>query len=100
MLFSLYHRKVKVIFGLTDSVLISLAFVAAYQTRFRLNSEQPFHWVFYIDFRVAILLLFVSLLAWLAIGYWFNIYEKARLCTPSRSFARYVQAVFLGVRFV
>ncbi len=95
-MFSRHYRKVKVIFGLTDSVLISLAFVAAYQTRFRLNSEQPFHWVFYIDFRVAILLLFVSLLAWLAIGYWFNIYEKLDSAHPRVVLRDTFRQCFLG----
>ena len=82
-MFSRHYRKVKAIFGFTDSILISLAFVAAYQTRFRLNFEKPFHWVFYIDFRVASLLLLVSLVCWLAIGYWFNIYEKLDSAHPS-----------------
>jgi exopolysaccharide biosynthesis polyprenyl glycosylphosphotransferase len=75
-MFTRHYRKVKAILGFTDSILISFAFVAAYQTRFRLNFEKPFYWVFYIDFRVAALLLLVSLVCWLAIGYWCNIYEK------------------------
>src|SRR5580700_1301867 len=95
-MFSRHYRKVKVIFGLTDSVLISLAFVAAYQTRFRLNSEQPFHWVFYIDFRVAVLLLFVSLLSWIAIGYWFNIYEKLDSAHPRVVLRDTFRQCFLG----
>jgi exopolysaccharide biosynthesis polyprenyl glycosylphosphotransferase len=95
-MFSRHYRKVKVIFGLTDSVLISLAFAAAYQTRFRLNSEQPFHWVFYIDFRVAVLLLVVSLLAWIAIGYWFNIYEKLDSAHPRVVLRDTFRQCFLG----
>jgi exopolysaccharide biosynthesis polyprenyl glycosylphosphotransferase len=95
-MFSRHYRKVKVIFALTDSVLVSLAFAAAYQTRFRLNSEQPFHWVFYIDFRVGVLLLFVSLLAWLAIGYWFNIYEKLDSAHPRVVLRDTFRQCFLG----
>jgi exopolysaccharide biosynthesis polyprenyl glycosylphosphotransferase len=75
-MFSRHYRKVKGIFGFADSLLISLAFVAAYQTRIRLHFEKFFHPIFYIDFPIAALLLLVSLLCWLAIGYWFNIYEK------------------------
>jgi len=75
-MFTRHYRKVKVVLGFTDSILISIAFVAAYQTRFRLNFEKPFYWVFYIDLRIAALLLLVSLVCWLAIGYWCNIYEK------------------------
>jgi exopolysaccharide biosynthesis polyprenyl glycosylphosphotransferase len=38
--------------------------------------SQGFHAIFYIDFPVAVLLLVVSVLCWLAIGYWFDTYEK------------------------
>jgi exopolysaccharide biosynthesis polyprenyl glycosylphosphotransferase len=95
-MFSRNYRKVKAIFGLTDSVLTSLAFLAAYQTRFRLNSQQPFHWVFYIDFRVAVLLLLVSLVSWLAIGYWFNIYEKLDSAHPPVVLRDTFRQCFLG----
>jgi exopolysaccharide biosynthesis polyprenyl glycosylphosphotransferase len=95
-MFSRHFRKVKAIFCLTDSALTSLAFVAAYRTRFRLNSQQPFHWVFYIDFRVAVLLLVISLLAWLAIGYWFNIYEKLDSAHPSVVLRDTFRQCFLG----
>jgi exopolysaccharide biosynthesis polyprenyl glycosylphosphotransferase len=70
--FSRHHRKVKAIFGLTDVVLASLAFILAYETRTRLQ----FQHVFYLDFRAALLLLAISLLCWIAIGYWFTVYEK------------------------
>jgi hypothetical protein len=58
---------VKLVFGLIDSLLIALAFVATYQTRVALQTS--FHFLFYIEFPIAALLLFVSILCWLAIGY-------------------------------
>jgi len=73
-----------------------VAFVAAYQTRLLLNSQQPFHWVFHIDFRVTVLLLFISLLAWLAIGYWFNIYEKLDSAHPRVVLRDTFRQCFLG----
>ena len=76
--FSRHYRKVKAIFGLTDVFLITLAFVAAYQTRIRVHFEK----VFYIDLPVAALLLVASALCWVAIGYWFNIYEKLDSAHP------------------
>jgi len=76
--FSGHYRKVKAIFGLTDVLLISAAFIAAYQTRTRLNFERSF----YLDFPVAALLLFLSVLCWIGIGYWFNIYEKLDSAHP------------------
>jgi exopolysaccharide biosynthesis polyprenyl glycosylphosphotransferase len=95
-MFSRHYRKVKAILGFTDSLLISLAFVAAYQTRFRLNFEKPFYWVFYIDLRVAALLFLVSLVSWLAIGYWFNIYEKLESARPSAVLRDTFRQCFLG----
>jgi exopolysaccharide biosynthesis polyprenyl glycosylphosphotransferase len=76
--FSRHYRKVKAIFGLTDVLLISLAFIAAYQTRAWLHFEK----VFYLEFPIATLLLIISILCWIAIGYWFNIYEKLDSAHP------------------
>jgi exopolysaccharide biosynthesis polyprenyl glycosylphosphotransferase len=76
--FSRHYRKIKAIFGLTDILLITLAFIAAYETRIRLQFEK----VFYLDFLVATLLLIISMLCWTAIGYWFNIYEKLDSAHP------------------
>jgi exopolysaccharide biosynthesis polyprenyl glycosylphosphotransferase len=81
--FSRHFRKVKVVFGLLDAILTSIAFVLAYQTRVRLNAAGIFYYQFYFDFRVGLLLLIVSLLCWIAIGYWFNIYEKLDSAHPS-----------------
>jgi len=74
--FSRHYRKVKTVFGLIDAILIALAFLGAYQTRIRLHFHDVFYFVFYIDFPVAALLLVVSVLCWLAVGYWLDIYEK------------------------
>ncbi|HLH00279.1 MAG TPA: sugar transferase [Bryobacteraceae bacterium] len=77
-MFSRHYRKVKAIFGLTDMMLVSLAFVAAYQTRIRLHFEHDF----FIDAPVAAILLIVSALCWVSIGYWFNVYEKLDSAHP------------------
>ena len=77
-MFSRHFRKVKAIFGLTDLVLTSLAFFAAYETRIRLHFERTF----FIDFPVAALLLVLSSLCWIAIGYWFDVYEKLDSAHP------------------
>ncbi len=76
--FSRHYRKVKAIFGLTDVLLVALAFAAAYQTRIRL----PFEKQFYLEFPVVATLLFLSALCWVAIGYWFNMYEKLDSAHP------------------
>ena len=76
--FSRHYRKIKAIFALTDILLISLAFLAAYQSRIRLQLEKRF----FLDAPVAALLLVVSMLCWIAIGYWFDIYEKLDSAHP------------------
>lgn len=78
-MFSRHYRKVKAIFAATDVLLTSIAFIAAYETRLRLHLEKNF----YIDFPVAVLLLILSSLCWVAIGYWFNVYEKLDSAHPS-----------------
>ena len=71
-MFNRHYRKVRILFGLTDVAVIAVAFMAAYQTRLLLHFER----VFYLDFPIAALLLLLAALCWVAIGYWFNIYEK------------------------
>ncbi len=71
-MFSRHYRKTKILFALTDVAIIALAFFAAYQTRARIHLER----VFFIEFPTAALLLMVSVVGWVAIGYWLNVYEK------------------------
>ena len=77
-MFSRHYRKVKAIFGITDVFLTALAFIAAYQTRTRLRFDK----VFFLEFPVAALLLVLSVLCWVAIGYWLNVYEKLDSAHP------------------
>lgn len=71
-MYSRHHRKVKVLFALSDVLLTALAFEAAYQTRVRLGLEH----LFYIDVPIKALLLGWSVLVWVAFGHWFNLYER------------------------
>lgn len=77
-MFSRHYRKIKAIFGATDVVLTSIAFIAAYRTRVVL----PFERNFYLEFHVAALLLLMSAIYWVAIGYWFEVYEKLDSAHP------------------
>ncbi|MEO7143066.1 MAG: sugar transferase [Bryobacteraceae bacterium] len=70
--FSRHHRKVKLLFGLSDVLLTALAFELAYETRVRLSLEH----VFFLSVPVQALLLVVSVLVWVAVGYWFDVYER------------------------
>ncbi len=66
------QRKARVLFALSDIVLVALAFETAYQTRSVLNLEH----LFYILTEQKALVLGFSLLAWVVIGLWLEIYEK------------------------
>ncbi len=82
-MYSRHYRRVKTIFGVIDAVLICIAFIAAYETRIFLNFEKISYFRFYLQFPIATLLLVISAIAWLAIGYWFNIYEKLDSAHPT-----------------
>jgi exopolysaccharide biosynthesis polyprenyl glycosylphosphotransferase len=76
--FSRHHRKVRVLFALSDILLTALAFEAAYQTRQRLDLKNAF----FINVPEKALLLGYSVVVWVAIGYWFTIYEKLDSAHP------------------
>ena len=66
------QRKARVLFGLSDILLVALAFEAAYQTRSILHLEH----LFYLMVDKKALVLGFSLVAWVTIGLWLEIYEK------------------------
>ncbi len=71
-MFSRHYRKVKVLFGASDVVLTALAFEAAYYSRVWL----PFDRTFFLTVPIKASLLGFSVLAWLLIGVWLNVYDK------------------------
>ena len=66
------QRKARVLFGLSDILLVALAFEAAYQTRSILQLEHNF----FLTVDKKALVLGFSLVAWVIIGLWLEIYEK------------------------
>jgi FlaA1/EpsC-like NDP-sugar epimerase len=71
-MFSRQHRKAKILFGLSDVLLITVAFETAYQTRILLHLDR----VFFLIVAVKALLLGFSLASWVLIGLWLGIYER------------------------
>ncbi len=71
-MFSRHHRKVRILFGLSDVVLTALAFEAAYQTRAHIELGR----VFYIVVPTKALLLGFSVALYLLIGLWLGVYDK------------------------
>lgn len=66
------QRKSRVLFGLSDVVLTTLAFEAAYQSRILLQFERTF----FIVVPIKALLLGLALCTWLAVALWLGIYER------------------------
>ncbi len=77
-MFSRHRRKARVLFGLSDILLTAAAFTAAYESRVLLPLERNF----YLSLEVRALLLGISLLAWLGMGLWLNVYERLDAGNP------------------
>ncbi len=73
-----HHRKVRILFGLSDILLIVLAFGLAYASRLRLELEH----VFFLTSPVKGLLMGWSMLVWVALGYWWQIYDRIDTAHP------------------
>src|SRR5207245_10459554 len=66
------HRKARVLFGLSDVLVTTLAFLAAYQTRAVLQLEHAFS----LSTDKRVLVFGFAAVAWVVIGLWLEVYEK------------------------
>src|SRR5579872_1319696 len=73
-----HQRKARVLFQLSDVILATLAFEIAYQIRVPLH----LHFLFYLTTQQKVLVLGFSLLAWVTIGLWLEVYEKLDVGNP------------------
>jgi len=71
-LFSRHHRQVRFLFGLSDVLLTTAAFVLAYWTRRSL----PFERLFLIETPVWALLLGTGAVLWPVVGVWLSVYDR------------------------
>jgi len=71
-------RKARVLFGLSDIVLITLAFEAAYRTRSILHLAR----LFYLTVEGKALVLGFSLAAWVTLAVWLAVYDKLDSAHP------------------
>lgn len=77
-MFSRQHRKARVLFGLSDIFLTTLAFEAAYRTRIWLQLER----VFFLTVNDKALVLGFCVLVWVALGAWLRVYDKLNAGDP------------------
>jgi exopolysaccharide biosynthesis polyprenyl glycosylphosphotransferase len=67
-----HHRKVRILFALADVLIVGLAFQLAYWTRTRLALEN----IFFLTSSTKVLLLGWSLLVWVVLGFWWELYDR------------------------
>ena len=78
-----HHRKVRLLFGLSDAILIASAFLLAYQARIALGVYAvPFEHDFFLLAPVRALLVGWSLAAWIGLGIWWQIYDRIDAAHP------------------
>lgn len=73
-----HHRKVRILFGISDILLVGIAFELAYATRGRLELEH----FFTIPAPGKALLAGWSILVWVALGYWWELYDHLDTAHP------------------
>lgn len=75
-MYSRHHRKVRLLFALSDVLLTALAFEAAYQSRVYFGARFGMEHAFYLLAPVKALLLGWSVLVFVGFGHWFHLYER------------------------
>ncbi|HEY4363461.1 MAG TPA: sugar transferase [Bryobacteraceae bacterium] len=78
LVFRGHHRKVRVFFSASDILLIALGFLLAYIARQHLRFENNF----YLEPSAIALLLGWAMLMWVALGYWWEIYDRIDAAHP------------------
>src|SRR6185312_3234922 len=71
-------RKARVLFGISDILLVALAFGVAYRTR----SLLPLEHNFFLTPERQTLVLGAAMLAWLAVAWWLEIYDRLDSAHP------------------
>ena len=77
-MFSRQRRKARFLFAISDILLTTLAFEAAYRTRTLLHLERTF----YILFPYQLLVLIFTVSAWVLIALWLGIYDRLEAGDP------------------
>ncbi|HTS76922.1 MAG TPA: sugar transferase [Bryobacteraceae bacterium] len=77
-MFGGHHRRSRLLFGLSDILLIGIAFELAYATRSSLELQH----LFFLTPTVKALLMGWSMLVWVGLGYWFELYDHIDSAHP------------------
>lgn len=86
------HRKSRVLFAVSDTLLLLLAFTAAYQIRAWLPLQRNFE----LDAPTIGMLLGVSFVAWIFVAYWHEVYDRVDGADPKQILAGTLKQCGLG----
>ncbi len=92
-MFGGHHRQTRVLFGLSDIVLIALAFQLAYATRSQLDLGHNF----FISSPEKPLLMGWCIVVWIALAYWFELYDHIDSSHPRTILRDVFRQCLLGV---
>src|SRR5580700_8276733 len=73
-----HRRKVRILFGFLDILIVGVAFELAYLTRARMDLTRAF----FLTPAESALLMGVSMVAWVALGYWWELYDRIDSAHP------------------
>src|SRR5215469_15168930 len=92
LVFRGHHRQLRLLFGASDILLIAIAFRIAYWMRSQLELEHNF---FIRGPEIAVLLGW-SMLVWVVLGYWWEIYDRIDASDPRTILRDAFQQCLLG----
>ncbi len=78
-MFSRHHRKTRILFAISDVVLVTLAFAAAYRMR---ASVELFQREFFLDASIQFLIAIVGGISWVFAGRWMAVYDRLDSSQP------------------
>jgi exopolysaccharide biosynthesis polyprenyl glycosylphosphotransferase len=82
LVFRGHHRKVRILYGLSDILLIGVAFELAYVTRIRLGMRLELEHLFFLTPPIKTLLMGWAMLMWVGLGYWWELYDRLDAAHP------------------
>lgn len=92
-MFAHQRKKIQLLFAAADAILIFAAFEAAYFTRTQLALER----LFFLTHRTHLLMVCFCIIAWMALGSLYRVYEYLDSANLRRLVSRTVRQSFLGV---
>ena len=91
-MFGGHHRRTRLLFGLSDIVLIAIAFELAYATRSRLELQHDFS----LSSLEKPLLMGYCVVVWIALAYWFELYDHIDSAHPKNILLDVFRQCLLG----